>query len=250
MRQTESSIQEPSAKREVHAPPFASMSMSPPGDVRASKRPRRTAALVERLEGQLTNMRAQLELYEEWNNRLHEAVRTERDARRRADAALQAQLGRISSSATAAASASARRGGGGGTAAGSQRSRQQLQLALSREQDACRRAQSEAKQLHADNALLREQLQRLGTSVSQLETDASTLKEAVGLSDDSAGEPTAPRLVDSTKTAPTTAATKVEAPDGGGPGGTTSSSGSSNDGLALGFSHASERHYTVSEGGE
>ena len=127
------------------------------------------------LQAQERNFAEQIRLYEDWNKKLRDVVAKEREQR----AAAEANVERLAGALQTAAREVAERNSEPSADAGAELETRckQLQLELSREQDARRRAETEAKRTAEDNQQLREKLQALDETVAALEADAVSLKQ-------------------------------------------------------------------------
>lgn len=128
---------------------------------------------------QISNLTQRENVYEDWNKQLHEVCRKEGVRRQTAEADVE----RLAAALKAAAQEAMERQpgvGGGGTGAGDSAELEErcqgLQLELSREQDARRRAETDARRNAEQNQQLREKLQVLADAVSELELESTELK--------------------------------------------------------------------------
>jgi hypothetical protein len=127
------------------------------------------------LQAQAQNFAEQTRVYEDWNKKLRDVVVQERERR----AAAEADVERLAAALQAAAQEAMAPSIGDASADASElESRcKQLQLELSREQDARRRAETDARRTAEQNQQLREKLQVLGDTVAELEADSVWLKQ-------------------------------------------------------------------------
>ena len=128
------------------------------------------------LQAQEQNFGAQIRVYEDWNTKLRGVVREERQLRAAAEAEV-SRLARLQSAAQQATDRSSISAGGASEVAELENRCKQLELELSREQDARRRAETEAKRTAEHNRQLREKLHELDQTVASLEADAVSLKQ-------------------------------------------------------------------------
>ena len=130
------------------------------------------------LQAQERNFSEQIRVYEDWNKKLRDVVAKEREQRAAAEADVEQLAGALQTAAQEVAERNSDPSTGGSAALAELESRcKQLQLELSREQDARRRAETEAKRTAEDNQRLREKLQVLDETVAALEADAVSLKQ-------------------------------------------------------------------------
>eukprot|EP01043_Picozoa_sp_COSAG02_P020564 COSAG02_NODE_1018_length_15181_cov_18.026389_13_plen_149_part_00 len=120
------------------------------------------------LQAQERNFAEQIRVYEDWNKKLRDLAAKEREQRAAAEADVERLAGALQTAAPSA---------GGGEVAELESQCKQLQLELSREQDARRRAETEAKRTAEDNQQLRQKLLVLDETVAALEADAVSLKQ-------------------------------------------------------------------------
>ena len=130
------------------------------------------------LQAQERNFAEQIRVYEDWNKQLRDIVAKEREQRAAAEADVERLAGALQTAAQEVAERNSDPSVGGSAELAELESRcKQLQLELSREQDARRRAETEAKRTAEDNQRLREKLQVLDETVAALEADAVSLKQ-------------------------------------------------------------------------
>lgn len=130
------------------------------------------------LQAQEQNFAEQIRVYEEWNKKLRDVVAREKERRKAAEADVERLAEALRTAAVEVTAQISSNSAGGSPEVAELESRcKQLQLELSREQDARRRAETEAKRTAEQNQQLREKLQVLDDSVAALEADAVSLKQ-------------------------------------------------------------------------
>ena len=129
------------------------------------------------LQAQERNFEEQIRVYEDWNKKLHDVVRQERERRAAAEADIERLAAALQKAAQEATERNSVPADGVSEVDELEGRCKQLQLELSREQDARRRAETEARRTAEQNQELREKLQVLDETVASLEADAASLKQ-------------------------------------------------------------------------
>jgi chromosome segregation ATPase len=129
------------------------------------------------LQAQEQNFAEQIRVYEDWNKTLRDAVAREKERRKTAEADVERLAGALRTAAVEVTAQNSNSAGESPEVAELESRCKQLQLELSREQDARRRAETEAKRTAEQNQQLVVKLQVLDETVAALEADAVSLKQ-------------------------------------------------------------------------